>query len=97
MEAAPPNVRASDVLRNISNAPKGASGSIGLLDGTTRSDTVSDAARHIKAIAGSASSSYCDLYDLLAGTRREETFQPYFPGVGMFASASQHAAMHHIA
>jgi hypothetical protein len=94
MEAQPPNIRASDVLRNISNAPRGPAGGLGLLDGTTRTELVAEAARAVKSISGSGSSGYCDLYDLLAGTRREETFQPYFPGVGV--PASQHADCHHL-
>ena len=56
-----------------------ASGS-GLRVAMLQPEALSEAQRHLRTVVAE-SRVRPDLYDQLAGTRREETYQPYFPGV----------------
>ncbi|KAJ9504850.1 hypothetical protein QJQ45_030446 [Haematococcus lacustris] len=74
----PPLQWAGDVLRNgIGSGRATAGGSAGR--DALSSEALAEAFRHVKQVVGDARRD-AYLYDLLAGTRREETSQPYFSG-----------------
>ncbi len=83
---APPPLWQSDALQNISNGQDvgrggkaGAGGSLVHSRMTYEPALLSEAYRHVRQVTDGRREA--DLYDLLANTRREETYQPHFPGV----------------
>ncbi|KAJ9533902.1 hypothetical protein QJQ45_026986, partial [Haematococcus lacustris] len=75
----PPLQWAGDVLRNGIGPGRATAGASAGRDALS-SEALAEAFRHVKQVVGDARRD-ADLYDLLAGTRREETYQPYFSGV----------------
>ncbi|KAJ9533501.1 hypothetical protein QJQ45_026553, partial [Haematococcus lacustris] len=75
----PPLQWAGDVLRNGIGPGRATAGASAGRDALS-SEALAEALRHVKQVVGDARRD-ADLYDLLAGTRREETYQPYFSGV----------------
>ncbi|KAJ9532820.1 hypothetical protein QJQ45_010939 [Haematococcus lacustris] len=75
----PPLQWAGDVLRNGIGPGRATAGGSAGRDALS-SEALAEAFRHVKQVVGDARRD-ADLYDLLAGTRREETYQPYFSGV----------------
>ncbi len=76
---APPLMRQSELFRT-EGTEAAFGGSSRLL---ARVDQASEAYRHVKSVVTAMGDRRGeDLYDLLSSTRREETYQPYFQGVG---------------
>ncbi len=71
----PPPAWQGDVLQNISNGQVARRAAARTYDAAQ----LSEACRHMRQLADSRRE--VDLFDMLANTRREETYQPYYPGV----------------
>lgn len=70
-------------LGNITNIGQGGGRSAAARESTAveTAGACNDTMRHVRQVAAADARRDADLYDLLANTRREETYQPYFQGV----------------
>lgn len=75
--ADPPPLWLRDISNNAIDRPGPQAGLGGLR--FYSNEALSEAYRHLRQVGEARRD--CDLYDLLASVRREETYQPYFQGV----------------